>query len=83
MESLVSSQLKLFISDYSLLNPFQSGFRAHHSTISAITLVTNDILSALDRRYHCAALFIDLSKAFDTVDHYLFLRKMRCNGVGC
>lgn len=61
LESLVSSQLKLFISDYSLLNPCQSGFRANHSPISAITLVTNYIISILDRRSHCASVFIDLT----------------------
>lgn len=55
--------------------------RANHSTISAITLVSNDIISALDRRYHCASLFIALSKPSDTINHHLLLRKLDAMGL--
>ncbi len=40
--------------------------------------MTNDIVSPLDNKKHCAALFVDLSKAFDTVHHPLILHKL-CN----
>lgn len=63
------SQLKLFWSWSSLLSPFQSGFRVHHSTISAASLLVNDITTALERKQHSAALFVDLPKAYDAVDH--------------
>ena len=46
-----------------ILNQFQSG----HSTISAATLVMNDIVNTIDQGKKCAALFIDLSKAFDYI----------------
>ena len=65
---------------YSVLNPHQSGFRAGHSTITATTLVVSDIISGIDKQKHCAALFINLSKAFDTVDHTLLLQRV-C-GIG-
>ena len=81
LETLVNSQLKSFLSSHSILSPHQSGFRPNHSTITAITLVTNDITSALDRRKHCAALFVDLSKAFDTVDHQLLLKRLSDIGL--
>lgn len=81
LESLVNNQLKAFLSNHSVLSPHQSGFRAKHSTISANTLVKNDIVSALDKRKHCAALFIDLSKAFDTVDHFLLLNRLHSIGL--
>ena len=76
LESLVSIQLKSFISTYCILRMHQSGFSERHSIITAATFVLNDIITALDRKKHCAALFIDLSKAFDTVDHTLFLKRL-------
>ena len=78
LESLVNIQLKRFIANNSVLSPHQSGFRSNHSTASAITLVVNDITTALDKKKYCATLFVDLSKAFDTVDHQLPLKKL-CN----
>lgn len=81
MESLVNKQLKSFLSAYSVLSSHQSGFRTNHSTISAITSVTNHIISALDKKQHCAAVFVDLSKAFDTVDHEMLLSKLFSIGL--
>ena len=51
----------------------QSGFKEKHSTISA-TLSVDYVFSAIDRKKHCAVIFIALSKAFDTVDHSLLLQ---------
>ena len=76
LESSVNNQVKAFLSSHSVLSPHQSGFRSNHSTISATTLVINDIVSALDNKKHCAAIFIDLSKAFDTVDHSLLMNRL-------
>ena len=58
------------------MSPFQSGFRAGHSTVSAVTLVLDNIVTAIDKKMHCAALFVDLSKAFDTLDHHLLLERL-------
>jgi hypothetical protein len=80
LESFINEQLKHFLSDNSILNPTQSGFRQGHSTITAVTSVTNDILHTLDNKKSCAALFIDLSKAFDTVDHHLLLQRLQSIG---
>ncbi len=56
------------------LSPFWSNFRAGHSNVSAVILVMND--TALDKRKHCAALCVDLSRAFGTVDHHLILQRL-------
>ena len=77
LELLANSQLKSFLYENSVLFNYQSGFRERHSTISATTLVLNDLYMAIDRKKHCAAIFIDLSKAFDTVDHTLLLRNLQ------
>lgn len=82
LESIVNKQLQSFLSANSILSTNQSGFRSKHSTTSATMLVVNDIANALDDRKHCAALFVDLSKAFDTVDHAILLSKLSSIGVG-
>ena len=81
LETLVNGQLKYFLLNSSILSTHQSGFRANHSTTTAVTLVTNDITTALDSRKHCAVLFVDLSKAFDTVDHHLLLNSLSSIGL--
>lgn len=68
-ESLVSDQLKDFLTVNNILIPSQSGFRKGYSTITAATKVVDDIVSAIDGKESCAALFIDLSKAFDMVKY--------------
>ena len=50
----------------------QSGFRAGHGCTSATLKVLNDI-TAIDKRQYCAAVFIDLAKAFDSVNHQILI----------
>ena len=73
LESIVSEQLKEFLVDKNILSMFQSGFRKNHSMITATMKVLNDITCTLDSRKSCAAIFIDLTKAFDTVNHDILL----------
>ena len=51
----------------------QSGFRAGHGCTSATLKVLNDIITTIDKRHYCAAVFIDLAKAFDSVNHHIFI----------
>ena len=67
LEGLISNQLKEFLSKTIFLNDLQSGFRKKHGTVTATMKDLNDIITAIDEKEHCAALFLDLSKAFDTV----------------
>lgn len=80
-ERLVSDQLKDFLERNDILSRHQSGFRKKHSTVSAALKVLNDILEALDLRKLCVALFIDLSKAFDTVDHEILVDTLHKIGL--
>ena len=61
---------------FPVLSPHQSVFRAKHSTAPAITSVTNDIISDVDKEKDWAALIVSLTKAFDTVDHALLIWRL-------
>uniref|UniRef100_A0A8K9XW94 Reverse transcriptase domain-containing protein n=1 Tax=Oncorhynchus mykiss TaxID=8022 RepID=A0A8K9XW94_ONCMY len=54
----------------------QSGFRAGHGCTSATLKVVNDIITAIDKRHYCAAIFIDLAKAFDSVNHHILIGRL-------
>jgi len=51
----------------------QSAYRAHHSTETAIVVVHNDLIPAIDSGDVCALVLLDLSAAFETVDHQTLL----------
>ena len=71
------------ISINNLTDPFQSAYKAHHGTETALLRVNNDILTALDNGEITALILLDLSAAFDTVDHSSLLGRLQsCIGVG-
>uniref|UniRef100_A0A3B1JNM0 Reverse transcriptase domain-containing protein n=1 Tax=Astyanax mexicanus TaxID=7994 RepID=A0A3B1JNM0_ASTMX len=59
-----------------LYEVFQSGFRQNHSTETTLLRVTNDLLSALDRGSNAILVLLDLSAAFDTIDHAILLDRL-------
>jgi len=59
----------------------QYGFRPKRSTIDAITDFVSDVLPSLDKRNTSLAVYLDLSKAFDTINHGILLRKLEYYGI--
>ena len=57
------------LESHSLLEPFQSAYRKCHSTETALLLVVNDLLEASDSGHVPILSLLDLSAAFDTIDH--------------
>ncbi len=81
MEKVVFTQLHSFLESNSLYETFQSGFRKLHSTESALLKVTNDIMLATDNGSAVALVLLDLSSAFDIVDHTILISQLE-NLVG-
>ena len=73
---MVSKQLTTFLEEHSLLPKHQSGFRARHSTETALLKVLSDILSAADHGDVTLLGLLDMSAAFDTVDHDILLHRL-------
>ena len=57
-----------------LMSSYQSAYREHHSCKSALGRLTNDLLWSMERQQVMALVAIDLSAAFDTVDHTVLLK---------
>jgi len=82
LERLVVRQLD-YLNAARLLPELQSAYRAHHSTETAVTKVLADILMALDAGDFSMLTLLDLSAAFDNVDHNTLLRRLEISyGLG-
>jgi hypothetical protein len=82
LEKLVLNRLSSYLNLNNILFDKQFGFREGSSTTNAIYSLSNEISKALDDGQHSIGLFLDLSKAFDVVDHGILLRKLTDIGVG-
>ncbi len=81
LERAIHNQLYLFLCNHNLLANCQSGFRKFHSTMTTLIHVTDYLQENADRGNGTGMLFLDLKKAFDTVDHDLLIEKLRKYGV--
>ncbi len=76
LERVVQSQVIDNLISHDLLTPFQSGFRPGHSTQDVLHRLVDSWLACLDNRKCVEAIFLDLAKAFDCVDHSVLLKKL-------
>ena len=69
-------RLYTFLNNNNIIQNLQFGFRQHYSTSYAIINITENIRIALDEGNIGCGVFVDLQKAFDTVDHQMLLAKL-------
>ena len=81
LEKVVAEQLTLYIEDHEIFDKFQSGFHSRYSTETALLRVANDIILAADSGEYTVLVSLDLSSAFDTVDHNILINTLH-NIVG-
>ncbi len=81
LEKVVYKRLYEYLIKKNILYNSQYGFRNSHSTIDAITEFTANVLKGFDKRQMTLSVFLDLSKAFDTLPHDIIINKLHHYGV--
>ena len=76
LEKLMQKRIYKFLNDNNILYELQFGFRQNFSTTHALISLTENIRPALDEGKIGCGIFVDLQKAFDTVEHEIFLSKL-------
>ena len=80
-EKILHKRLYKYLTKFKILYEYQFGFREGHSTTQPLIEITDRLKSAIDNKDLTCGIFIDLTKAFDTVDHNILLKKMFHYGI--
>ena len=76
LEKIVATRLLDHMEQHNLHETMQSAYKKHHSTETALIRVHNDILSCMDRKCGVLLVLLDLSAAFDTIDHSILFEQL-------
>ena len=77
LEKIIYDRIKPIIETKKLIPDHQFGFRNKHSTIEQMHRLINEIIIALENKEYCTALFMDIEKAFDKINHENLLETIR------
>ena len=81
LEKLAHNRVYKFLEDFQCIYSLQFGFRKKHSTNHALIDITETIRQALDNKKFACGVFVDLQKAFDTVNHDILISKLEHYGI--
>ncbi len=81
LEKIMANRLTNFLEFNNIISDYQFGFRKGHSTVHPMIHFNNFITDSFNKKQHAIAIFCDLKKAFDTVDHKLLIIKLKRYGV--
>ena len=76
LEKIIHVRITSHLQSFPSFCPFQSAYRKFHSTETALLRIQNDLLLAVDQRKLSALVLLDLSAAFDTIDHSILLTRL-------
>ena len=80
LEKIVYRRALNILSQNNFLSSFQFGFRSLHSTEAAIHILISNVYDAFNNNLFCMSIFLDLSKAFDSIDRNIALEKLHYYG---
>ena len=76
LERIIHTRITEHLQSFPSICPYQSAYRKFHSTETVLLRIQNDLLLAIDKRKLSALVLLDLSAAFDTIDHGILLARM-------
>ena len=80
-EQIIHSQITQYFTDNNLFYTYQYGFRKKHSTEYAALQLIDQVMTNIENRKRYISIFMDLSKAFDCIDHTILLQKLSYYGM--
>ena len=81
LEKVIYRRLMTHLETNEILSPNQFGFRTGHSTYMPLLILQNIVLDGFERNMISCGIFLDLKKAFDTVDHKILCDKLKSYGI--
>ena len=81
LEKLMYNRMYDFLNKHEILYKYQFGFRKNHSTVLALVEMIDNLYNNIDNNNVTVGVYLDLQKAFDTVDHNILLYKLNVYGI--